>query len=107
LRFGVVFLEPNLCSSYTRERVSDSPAMISAPRVCPKCSAEIPSDAPEGGCPHYHAARSLCQPHRKRGVLAQIVGPREFAFCFDIDLGTFKSAQQKLKTCCSVDAGEP
>jgi len=25
--------------------------MISAPRVCPKCGAEIPSDAPEGGCP--------------------------------------------------------
>src|SRR5512132_3136012 len=25
--------------------------MISAPRVCPQCGAEIPSDAPEGGCP--------------------------------------------------------
>src|SRR5262249_35300522 len=25
--------------------------MISAPRVCPQCVAEIPSDAPEGGCP--------------------------------------------------------
>jgi serine/threonine protein kinase/Flp pilus assembly protein TadD len=25
--------------------------MIGAPRVCPKCGAEIPSDAPEGGCP--------------------------------------------------------
>jgi hypothetical protein len=31
--------------------MSDSPAMISAPRLCPKCGAEIPSDAPEGGCP--------------------------------------------------------
>ena len=31
--------------------MSDSPAMISAPRVCPQCGAEIPSDAPEGGCP--------------------------------------------------------
>jgi TolB-like protein/class 3 adenylate cyclase len=31
--------------------VSDSPAMISAPRVCPKCGSEIPSDAPENGCP--------------------------------------------------------
>jgi hypothetical protein len=31
--------------------VSDSFPMISAPRVCPKCGAEIPSDAPEGGCP--------------------------------------------------------
>src|SRR6476659_7102692 len=25
--------------------------MISAPRLCPKCGAEIPADAPEGGCP--------------------------------------------------------
>src|SRR5262245_43406518 len=31
--------------------MSDSPAMISAPRFCPQCGAEIPSDAPEGGCP--------------------------------------------------------
>jgi serine/threonine protein kinase/Tfp pilus assembly protein PilF len=31
--------------------VSDSPAMISAPRLCQKCGAKIPSDAPEGGCP--------------------------------------------------------
>jgi hypothetical protein len=31
--------------------VSDSPPMISAPRVCAKCGSEIPSDAPEGGCP--------------------------------------------------------
>jgi eukaryotic-like serine/threonine-protein kinase len=31
--------------------VSDSPAMIRAPRLCPKCGAEIPSDSPEGGCP--------------------------------------------------------
>ena len=31
--------------------MSDSPAMISAQRLCPKCGAEIPSDAPEGGCP--------------------------------------------------------
>src|SRR6185437_13368621 len=33
------------------ERVSDSPVMISALRPCPKCGAEIPADAPEGGCP--------------------------------------------------------
>src|SRR5437016_851072 len=25
--------------------------MISATRICPKCGAEIPADAPEGGCP--------------------------------------------------------
>src|SRR5262245_59618855 len=25
--------------------------MISAPRLCSQCGAEIPSDAPEGGCP--------------------------------------------------------
>src|ERR1044072_5665846 len=26
--------------------------MISAPRLCPKCGAEIPSDAPQGSCVH-------------------------------------------------------
>src|SRR5262249_57812464 len=31
--------------------VSDSPAMISAPRLCPKCGSEIPADAPGKGCP--------------------------------------------------------
>ena len=31
--------------------MSDSPEMISAPRLCPQCGAEIPADAPEGGCP--------------------------------------------------------
>ena len=31
--------------------MSDSPAMISASRVCPQCGSEIPADAPEGGCP--------------------------------------------------------
>src|SRR5262245_56711239 len=25
--------------------------MISAPRLCPQCGAEIPSDATDGGCP--------------------------------------------------------
>src|SRR2546428_44372 len=30
--------------------MSDSPMMISALKVCPKCGAEIPFDAPEGGC---------------------------------------------------------
>jgi serine/threonine protein kinase/Tfp pilus assembly protein PilF len=31
--------------------VSDSSAMIGAPRLCPKCGSEIPADAPEEGCP--------------------------------------------------------
>src|SRR5262249_62344289 len=31
--------------------MSDFPAMISAPRLCPKCGSEIPADAPEKGCP--------------------------------------------------------
>src|SRR5262245_10194800 len=31
--------------------MSDSPAMISAPRLCPKCGSEIPADAPGKGCP--------------------------------------------------------
>src|SRR5438105_15348653 len=30
--------------------MSDSPMMISALKVCPKCGAELPFDAPEGGC---------------------------------------------------------
>src|SRR5947209_5613733 len=30
--------------------MSDSPMMISALKVCPKCGAEIPADAPEGAC---------------------------------------------------------
>src|SRR5262245_38215880 len=40
-----------LRSNKERERMSDSPAMISAPRLCPQCGSEIPADAPEGGCP--------------------------------------------------------
>src|SRR5256885_17181827 len=31
--------------------MSDSPVMTSALRFCPKCGAQIPPDAPEGGCP--------------------------------------------------------
>jgi len=31
--------------------MSNSPIMISALRLCPKCGSEIPADAPEGGCP--------------------------------------------------------
>src|SRR6266481_4683932 len=37
--------------STRRERTSGSPKMTSALRLCPKCGAEIPADAPEGGCP--------------------------------------------------------
>src|SRR5437588_1055173 len=29
----------------------DSPVMTTVPKVCPTCGAEIPPDAPEGGCP--------------------------------------------------------
>src|SRR5437868_5547019 len=29
----------------------DSPIMTTVPKVCPTCGAEIPPDAPEGGCP--------------------------------------------------------
>jgi serine/threonine protein kinase/Tfp pilus assembly protein PilF len=35
----------------SKEGMSDSPIMISALKICPKCGAEIPADAPEGGCP--------------------------------------------------------
>src|SRR5881296_3698515 len=33
------------------EHTSGSPKMNNALRLCPKCGAEIPADAPEGGCP--------------------------------------------------------
>jgi serine/threonine protein kinase/tetratricopeptide (TPR) repeat protein len=39
--------------------VSDSPAMTSALRLCPKCGVEIPADAPEGGCPGCLLANGL------------------------------------------------
>src|SRR5262249_45407047 len=41
--------------------------MISAPRLCPKCGAEIPPDAPEGGCPS-------CLLHVGFGVLSETLG---------------------------------
>jgi serine/threonine protein kinase/cytochrome c-type biogenesis protein CcmH/NrfG len=44
--------------------VSDSPAMIGAPRICPKCGVEIPSDAPGGVCP-------CCLLHAGVGRLAE------------------------------------
>jgi hypothetical protein len=47
--------------------VSDSPAMTSAPRLCPQCGSEIPSDAPEGGCPS-------CLLHAGFGPLPETVG---------------------------------
>jgi hypothetical protein len=37
--------------STTRERVSDSPTMRTLLRLCRKCGAQIPADAPEEGCP--------------------------------------------------------
>ena len=49
--FGHNLLIAFLRSKKERERVSDSPAMINAPRLCLKCGLEIPADAPEGGCP--------------------------------------------------------
>jgi len=33
--------------------------MTSVPRFCPKCGAEIPADAPEGGCPGCLLATGL------------------------------------------------
>src|SRR5262245_5141440 len=37
--------------STTGERVSDSPTMRTLLRLCQKCGAQIPADAPEEGCP--------------------------------------------------------
>src|SRR6516162_4529870 len=41
---------PEIRAVHDRECASDSPIMISAPRVCRKCGAEIFADAPEGLC---------------------------------------------------------
>jgi serine/threonine protein kinase/TolB-like protein/Flp pilus assembly protein TadD len=41
---------PKIHAVHEGERVSDSPIMSSAPRVCRKCGAEIFADAPEGLC---------------------------------------------------------
>src|SRR5215475_1141115 len=41
---------PEIRAVHEGERVSDSPIMSSAPRVCRKCGAEVFADAPEGLC---------------------------------------------------------
>jgi serine/threonine protein kinase/Flp pilus assembly protein TadD len=41
---------PEIRAVHDEERASDSPIMSSTPRVCRKCGAEIPADAPEGLC---------------------------------------------------------
>src|SRR5260370_10659805 len=42
-----------------RARTRGSLNMPSAIRVCPKCGAEIPVDAPEGGCPGWRLENAL------------------------------------------------
>ena len=54
--------------------MSDSPAMISAPRLCPKCGAETPFDAPELGCPRCLFESALKENATKSESLAAIVG---------------------------------
>src|SRR5215467_2546152 len=41
---------PEIRAVHDGERASASPIMSNAPRVCPKCGAEIFADAPEGLC---------------------------------------------------------
>jgi serine/threonine-protein kinase len=48
--------------------------MISALRVCPKCGTEIPSDAPELGCPRCLLESALNQHTTKSESLVGIVG---------------------------------
>src|SRR5262245_16975625 len=76
--------------------------MISAPRVCPKCGAEIPSDAPEGGCPG-------CLLHAGFDVLPETLGaarnastvtmtkPDECGFAEDFEVNTAAAAGQSEK----------
>src|SRR4029450_4054536 len=49
---------------------SNSPTMNSALRLCPRCGAEIPADAPEGGCPgcFYEAAINALASESVNGV---------------------------------------
>ena len=54
--------------------MSDSPAMISALKRCPKCGTEIPSDAPELGCPRCLLESALNQHTTKSESLVGIVG---------------------------------
>jgi serine/threonine protein kinase len=48
--------------------------MISALRVCPKCGAEIPADAPESGCPGCLLESALKEHATKTEQLAAVVG---------------------------------
>src|SRR5215813_6007161 len=66
-----------LRSKKERECVSDSPAMISAPRLCPKCGSEIPADAPEKGCPS-------CLPENGLGLLPD--APAELASDLQLEI---------------------
>ena len=63
-----------LRSKKQRERVSDSPAMISALRLCPRCGAEIPADAPEGGCPGCLLESALQQRATRSERFAELLG---------------------------------
>jgi hypothetical protein len=67
--------------------VSDSPAMISAPRLCPKCGSEIPSDAPEGGCPSCLLENGL-------GLLPDaLVAPRDASTVISTNVDQGRSAE--------------
>jgi serine/threonine protein kinase/Tfp pilus assembly protein PilF len=54
--------------------VSDSPIMISALKLCPKCGAEIPADAPDGGCPGCLLEGAIKQRATRSERLVAIVG---------------------------------
>src|SRR5258708_15908789 len=48
--------------------------MISGLKICPKCGAEIPADAPELGCPRCLLESALKQHTTKSESLAAFVG---------------------------------
>src|SRR6266850_5402657 len=54
--------------------------MISATRICPKCGAGIPADAPEGGCPGclLESGLRLLDEEAVAGVDSSAVAPKAF-----------------------------
>jgi eukaryotic-like serine/threonine-protein kinase len=67
-------ISDRISGSRKGESANDSPRMISALKVCPKCGTEVPSDAPELGCPRCLLESALNQHTTKSESLLGIVG---------------------------------
>src|SRR5262245_51564026 len=71
--------------------MSDSPAMISAPRLCPKCGSEIPADAPEKGCPGClleNGLDLLPEAQVTAGDASTVISTNEFGSAEDFEVNT-------------------